>query len=333
MKANKVILNGETLIDLTADTVTPDKLAVGATAHDKSGNQITGTLEVGGGEVEVKLQEKNITENGIYTPDAVFDGFSKVNVNVVSGGGGAVTLFTPSISLQSVTSVLTITDDNGAFAQGYNLYANDELITVLTSKTATLTDYIEHTETLEIKVQAVGANFNPSDYAVITWEYVNADGTRGLAYSVIGNGTYAYCTGIGSAIETDIEIAMLYEGVSVRDIYSGAFQNNKNITRVIIPENVANIWGSAFRDCTSLTSVIISGSPYIEYAAFMDCRNLKRVDCSKSTIVPTINTSVFTNTHSTLQIKVPANIIDEWKNATNWCNYADKIVTEFTNEV
>lgn len=41
---NKVVLSsGEVLIDLTKDSVTPDKLAAGATAHDKSGNQITGT--------------------------------------------------------------------------------------------------------------------------------------------------------------------------------------------------------------------------------------------------------------------------------------------------
>lgn len=40
---NKVVCGGETLIDLTADTVTPDKLAQGATAHDKSGAVITGT--------------------------------------------------------------------------------------------------------------------------------------------------------------------------------------------------------------------------------------------------------------------------------------------------
>lgn len=40
---NKVIYGGKTLIDLTADTVTPDKLLDGFTAHDKSGAKITGT--------------------------------------------------------------------------------------------------------------------------------------------------------------------------------------------------------------------------------------------------------------------------------------------------
>ena len=40
---NKVIYGGKTLIDLTADTVSADKLAEGITAHDKSGAIITGT--------------------------------------------------------------------------------------------------------------------------------------------------------------------------------------------------------------------------------------------------------------------------------------------------
>ena len=40
---NKVIYNGQVLIDLTADTITPEKLAAGITAHDKSGAPITGS--------------------------------------------------------------------------------------------------------------------------------------------------------------------------------------------------------------------------------------------------------------------------------------------------
>lgn len=40
---NKVIYNGNTLIDLTADTVTADKILDGYTAHDKSGAPIEGS--------------------------------------------------------------------------------------------------------------------------------------------------------------------------------------------------------------------------------------------------------------------------------------------------
>lgn len=43
--ANQVIINGETILDLRSDTVTPETLQKGYTAHDKSGTKITGTLE------------------------------------------------------------------------------------------------------------------------------------------------------------------------------------------------------------------------------------------------------------------------------------------------
>lgn len=45
MAINKVIYGGETLIDLTGDTVTADKILSGFTAHDKAGEPITGTCE------------------------------------------------------------------------------------------------------------------------------------------------------------------------------------------------------------------------------------------------------------------------------------------------
>lgn len=45
MARNKIVYYGETLMDLTADTVTPETLKKGVTAHDKSGEKITGTCE------------------------------------------------------------------------------------------------------------------------------------------------------------------------------------------------------------------------------------------------------------------------------------------------
>ena len=44
MAINKVIYKGNTLIDLTSDTVTPENLISGVTAHAKNGEVITGTM-------------------------------------------------------------------------------------------------------------------------------------------------------------------------------------------------------------------------------------------------------------------------------------------------
>lgn len=44
MARNKVVYGGETLIDLTADTVTANTLLQGSTAHDRSGAVINGAV-------------------------------------------------------------------------------------------------------------------------------------------------------------------------------------------------------------------------------------------------------------------------------------------------
>jgi hypothetical protein len=50
MGVNKVIYAGDTLIDLTADTVTAETLAEGVTAHNAAGEPIVGVMTGGGGD-------------------------------------------------------------------------------------------------------------------------------------------------------------------------------------------------------------------------------------------------------------------------------------------
>ena len=46
MGCSKVVVNGQTLVDLTADTVDAAHLAEGYTAHDQKGEAVTGTVPV-----------------------------------------------------------------------------------------------------------------------------------------------------------------------------------------------------------------------------------------------------------------------------------------------
>lgn len=63
MAVNKVVLNGEILLDLTGDTVTQETLARGTTAHDAAGRLIEGVME--GGMEAVKLWE-NASPTSIF---------------------------------------------------------------------------------------------------------------------------------------------------------------------------------------------------------------------------------------------------------------------------
>lgn len=85
--ANQVIINGETILDLRSDTVTPETLQKGYTAHDKSGTKITGTLEAsssGGTKETWVLNEKLGSKNATYTIDFTSNGtkYSKIVISI-----------------------------------------------------------------------------------------------------------------------------------------------------------------------------------------------------------------------------------------------------------
>ena len=68
---NKVIYGNQTLIDLTSDTITADKLLPGYTAHDATGALITGTCE--GIQIPIPVSGTNTfwvaVPNGTLDPD------------------------------------------------------------------------------------------------------------------------------------------------------------------------------------------------------------------------------------------------------------------------
>lgn len=74
---NQVIVNGETILDLTEDTVTAGKLPVGITAHDKTGAQIKGALRSGTAVLYTDISQRDSTSvftsaqlvNDAYLPE------------------------------------------------------------------------------------------------------------------------------------------------------------------------------------------------------------------------------------------------------------------------
>ena len=112
---------------------------------------------------------------------------------------------------------------------------------------------------------------------------------------------------------------------SVTSIGVSAFQNCTSLTSITIPSSVTTIGGRAFYQCTSLTSVTIPNSvTSIGEEAFRFNGNLESVTV-KATTPPTLDFCVFCNGSSNLVIYVPAESVENYKAASLWSQYADRI--------
>lgn len=82
MAINKVIYGGNVLLDLTGDTVTPDQLKSGVTAHDKSGEVIAGTCTH-----DVDSTDATVTEAEILSGKTAYARGAKVTGKMTNNGG------------------------------------------------------------------------------------------------------------------------------------------------------------------------------------------------------------------------------------------------------
>ena len=89
MAINKVVYGGQTLIDLTSDTVDASKLLKGATAHDKSGAVITGACEY-----DVNSDDATVAVSEILKGKTAYARGSKLTGTMPNNGAIAKTIDT-----------------------------------------------------------------------------------------------------------------------------------------------------------------------------------------------------------------------------------------------
>lgn len=94
MEVNHVIINGKTVVDLRNDTVSVDKLLKGATAHDKSGAKIIGTM-AGSDEIIRKAINRSYSEAPTNEPTIHLENI------VAHKGQGYFPAFTGNCTIQS----------------------------------------------------------------------------------------------------------------------------------------------------------------------------------------------------------------------------------------
>ena len=100
-KVNKVVYGGTVLIDLTGDTVTADKVLTGYTAHDKSGETITGTCNY-----DVNSEDATVAVAEILTGKTAYARGSKITGTMPNNG--------------AVTKTISTKAQEVSIAQGYH---------------------------------------------------------------------------------------------------------------------------------------------------------------------------------------------------------------------
>lgn len=120
MATNKIVYGNRILIDLTEDTVSADKLLENTTAHDRSGNIITGTIET-------KSSDDLIVDGAtINVPKGYYSTQASKSVSII-------TQATPSISVSS-SGLITATSTQSA---GYVVAGTKSATKQLSTKSAT----------------------------------------------------------------------------------------------------------------------------------------------------------------------------------------------------
>ena len=130
-----------------------------------------------------------------------------------------------------------------------------------------------------------------NDSKYVTEDVINGKYSKGLAYSLENDGTYAV-SGIGTCTDINIVIPSVVDGYRVTKIAPDAFKDSATIISIIIPDSVTSIGGYAFESCTSLKSIDIPNSvTTIGDRVFRYCESLTSATIPDS--VTTIGDCVF----------------------------------------
>ena len=249
MGINKVVVNDEVKLDLTADTVSPSTLASGITAHDKSGNIITGTALTGFVADDLKFSG-DLT---LFNTGGRFDRIINKYFDSVKLGGWSedgidynVTDLYSAFQYSKLSTIPPIhirgnVDVNRAFSGCINL--------------TQLPTFIQYTSSAEI----INWFHMFSDCASIT-NIPSAYLSSIMGYDSSRNSTsglFQNCLSLKEML--DIDICLL--SVEFSHMFENCCQLNK-IVGLAMPntELTSNVFTNMFKNCVMISKLTFSGS-------------------------------------------------------------------------
>ena len=134
-----------------------------------------------------------------------------------------------------------------------------------------------------------------------------------LTFTLINGGTEYSVSDCLTTASGSLDIPSTYRDLPVTSIEGSAFQNCSSLTSITIPDSVTSIGSSAFTFCFSLTSITIPDSvTSIGETAFYYCSGLTSITIPAR--VTSIEGSAFQNCSGLSSITIPASVtsIGEW---------------------
>ena len=334
MAVNKVVVNGEAIIDLSADTVTANKLAAGYTAHDKSGAVITGTMAGGGEPVQSKdvnfidydgtvLHSYTVAEAAALTalpPLPSHDGlicqgwnWSLANIKAL---GRAVTVGAMYITDDGKTRIYIHLEEGRTSPM---LGCCPKGTVTVDWGDGTEPDTLTGTSTSTVKWTPTHEYGAAGDY-VIKLTVEGSVGFKGVATKNEYSYLLRYSKGVDGrnwAYQNAIQKVEVGDGMTTIGYY--AFQNCCSLSSITIPDGVTTIGNYAFRNCYSLSSITISDSvTSISNGAFYNCYSLSSISIPDS--VTSISEYAFFNCYSLSSITIPDSVTTIGNSVFNGCS-------------
>lgn len=312
---SKVIYAGETLIDLTADTVSAEHLEEGYTAHDRAGNSIVGTLQV-----PKSVQPKDINfydYDGTLIDSWTFD------------------------DLYHASDLPPNPSHDGLIAQGWNWTLLDLITKVYTQRLkmnvgqmyvtsdgktrAYITIYDTARSSIIVHCQSTvsgGVTIDWGDgsevqttsgtgYAAYPHTYTQA-GDYVISFTVnsgeliLGsNGTEPFVS--GNVVGYGNTVKELRLGTGITTIGGGMCYNCYSLTSITIPNTVTSMINMAFSACYSLACVVLpSNLESISPNAFSNCSSLTVVSFPDG--LSALNSQIFNGCYRLKSAPLPPGI-------------------------
>lgn len=135
------------------------------------------------------------------------------------------------------------------------------------------------------------------------------------------------------AFEENTEITEMIIPEGIRKIAPRTFLGCSNLSKVILPKSLKIIGEEAFKGCESLQSIEIPyGVKVIERSAFSDCKNLYEITIPQG--IKKISAFCFSNCERLSEVNIPDSVISIDEYAFHGCKYLEQIkIPEAVEEI